>query len=214
MKLQAVLMLSIILSATMSYGEGQQEKKFAAETVALKQGHQKLIDAADQIAVDLAGYNIKSPSFTQATNTLSKLGKDRAWRDLLSRETRTHEQANVQLQSAMKDVRSLLSDASKTVELAKEAEYKVWAKAHPEEAREREIQRRLDAAEVAANNAREEARVAKTAAYRASADAEDAKRQAQNAQQQAVNAQNQARNAQGRADDAENALRNRGFRTW
>ena len=143
MNKQLVLLTMLILLGINCFGESRQEKA-ARETIdRLKSDQRKLTDSANTLAAELTQYRINPPSFSLATNKIARLAQDRAWRDIYSRETKTHDKAEAQLKEAISETRRLLSVARESVDKFTNAEYLAWAKTHPEEARAREIQENL-----------------------------------------------------------------------
>ena len=207
MKKHSALMFVLVLCASISFGLDTHEKKVEQVKDTLKNRQQKLIDESNLLAVELVEYKIQSPSFTMATNKLSLMNNDRAWRDLSSRETRTCEQAKSKLNDAMDWVKVQLGEARKPVEMIKKAEYEAWARAHPEAAKIKELERRVASAESSAYNAEQESQTARNEAAKAQMDANNAAMAAQEAQ-------NDANRAQRKAANAEGALQSHGIHSW
>ncbi len=211
--MQLVLLVMIILSGVNSFGRNLLQEAEEAR-LRLRDKQSKLTTQVRQVDFQLKLYGFCPESFVVATNMLAQAANSRAWKELYSGETKTHIKARTLLTDTMKTIEDNLHATTRIITQVKEIKYNEWAKTHPEEAREIEIDKRVSAAESMAANAQMQAQAAQNNAWNASRDAEQAKRDALDAQQRANTAQIQARNAQGRADDAENALRNRGFRTW
>lgn len=166
-----------------------------------------VVSAADEIDLGLQRYDWKSKATDQARLIVTNMFKASAWRDLPSRDTKRYKDAVSALQRYIDEGNYHIQLGRKELAEFKEAEYQAWARAHPEEARALEIQKRLQAAENAAVNAQMQAGAAQSAARRAGQEAEQASQDAQAAKRQAQESDRKA----GRAEDS---LRQHGIYSW
>jgi hypothetical protein len=203
--LGCILLLALVTTQTLA--ADSHEQRVAKVEADLRARRDRLIQSIAELDVSLQAHSIVSKEVVAARTNLNEMLKARAWRDLSSRSTKTHEGAKVALEKVLTTVEAQLTGPRQQLALIKKAECEAWARANPEAAKLLEIQRRAEAAEVAAMNAEMEAQNARSAAARAESEA-------QQAQWQAQEADRKARAAQQNSNRAEDALRQHGIHSW
>ncbi len=154
-----------------------------------------LSSAADELDSELAKFQKQSENTVKVRTVITNmLANVAAWSELNARDTRRHDGAKKRLEGLLKEARGHLDSGKKELAALKKAEYEAWARANPEAAMQLELQKRIAAAESAAQTA-------SIAAQMASREAEDAARTARNAQMQAQEAERKAKDTERRTND-------------
>ncbi|MBI2440894.1 MAG: hypothetical protein HYV35_05930 [Lentisphaerae bacterium] len=162
-----------------------------------------VVAEADSLDRSLTNFNFKSQSTIKARSTMDTMAKDTtAWRDLEARDTKRNASGVAKLKAYIQTAEQQLSQARQELAGFKEAEYQVWAREHPEEARSLELEKRIKSAQNAARDALYEAQEAKDAASRSASEAKRASQEAAMARQEAQDAQRRAERADQEAQDA------------
>lgn len=195
-RLPCRIVIFFILVTAIAFAGDSHKAKVRKIEADLKAKREEILLAAVELDVSLQAHGIKSKDITVARGILDNMLKSGTWRDLSSRTTKKREAAKAFLEKYLFHANQSLAIARGQLALIKKAEYDAWARAHPEQAKLREIEKRVKAAQNAAMNAQWQAQDAQAAAERA-------ERAAQEAQSQAAEAERRARNAQRRAQDAE-----------
>lgn len=170
----------VLCSAFMLVSLCQAQDSHQVKTDALVrkyiQDAREVVNGADKIDLDLQRFGQKSKYAEQARLVARNMVYTAAWKDLRSRETRKNRSATIMIDRMFELANNHLVSGRKELAVLEEAEYAEWAKAHPEEAKSLDMQRRLQAAEEAAKNAALKAQAAEDAAKRASEEAIEAQR--------------------------------------
>jgi len=192
---------SLFLTPLCTPAGDTHEARVESEKTRLVDQRAAVLQSLAELEVSLRQYDIAATNeVSAARDTLDRMLKDRAWRDLGSRETRSLQAAKAALDKYLADARTLVEGPRRQLALAKKAEYDAWARANPEAAKIRELEARIADAESEAMNAADRA--------------EEAKRDAQRAQAAAQEAEWRSRQAERRSRDAEDALMHHGISTW
>lgn len=138
----------IMLATSVLYAADSHSEKTTHTKNMLKGKRGAILKETVDLEIALKAHDLTSKNIAKVRDILTKMNKDLAWANLVSRTTKTSKTAQVTLEQYLKDANNALRGAFRQLELVKIAEYETWSRTHPAEARVFKLEERVKLAQL------------------------------------------------------------------